>query len=172
MFLLALALVAGGRAAPKVGEAAPEFSLPTVSGETVRLAELTAKSKVVLVVLRGYPGYQCPLCTRQVNEFIGRAEEFSRRGARVLFVYPGEAAELERRAKEFAANKGWPAEFTLLLDPGYTFTQAYGLRWDEPKETAYPATFVIGRDGQITWSKVSRTHGGRTTESEVLAQIP
>jgi peroxiredoxin len=125
----------------------------------------------VLVVLRGFPGYQCPLCTRQVNEFVGQAKAFSEKGARVVMVYPGPAPELQKRAKEFLADKTWPADWVFLVDPDYTFTNAYGLRWDAPKETAYPSTFVIGRDGKVVWSKVSKTHGGRTTATEVLAKV-
>ncbi len=30
-----------------------------------------------------------------------------------------------------------------MLDPGFTFTNAYGLRWNAPHETAYPTTIVM-----------------------------
>jgi len=44
----------------------PDFKLSTPEGKTVQLSEVEAKGPVVLVVLRGYPGYQCPYCNRQV----------------------------------------------------------------------------------------------------------
>ena len=50
--------------APKVGDVAPAFALKSLDGEAVRLADLAAKGPVVLVVLRGWPGYQCPICDR------------------------------------------------------------------------------------------------------------
>lgn len=83
---------------------------------------------VVLVVLRGYPGYQCPLCTKQVAEFVAKAEQFKAAKARVLFVYPGPADDLKTHADEFVRGKDYPAEFTFLLDPDYAFTKQYGLR--------------------------------------------
>ena len=43
---------------PAVGDTASDFALSTMDGKQVRLSELTAKSRVVLIVLRGYPGYQ------------------------------------------------------------------------------------------------------------------
>ena len=48
---------------------------------------------------------------------------------------------------------------------------AYGLRWDAPNETAYPSTFIVHRDGLIRFAKVSRTHGGRASATEVLAAL-
>jgi len=62
--------------------------------------------------------------------------------------------------------------FVFPLDPDYAFTNRYGLRWEAKNETAYPSTFSIGRDGWVTFSKVSKTHGGRTTAAEVLARLP
>ena len=50
---------------------------------------MTPKRPVVLVVLRDFPGHQCPLCNRQVAEFTSHASEFV--GASVLMVYPGPA---------------------------------------------------------------------------------
>jgi peroxiredoxin len=170
--LLAVAARAAAATPPAVGDVAPAFSLKTLDGRTVTLASLTAQGSVALVMLRGWPGYQCPLCTRQVNEFAGRAADFAAKGARAVFVYPGPADALQSRAKEFLADKTWPANFEFLLDPGYAFTNAYGLRWDAPRETAYPSTFVIGRGGKVEWAVVSKTHGGRTKVADVLARLP
>lgn len=157
-----------GAERPGVGDKAPDFSLPSLAGESVRLSEITENGPVVLVVLRGYPGYQCPICNRQVQEFLRSAPGFSEAGAQVLLVYPGPDEDLVSRAREFAADKQFPENFRLLLDPGYTFTNLYGLRWDAPRETAYPSTFLIDRDGAIFFAKISDSHGGRTTAVEVL----
>jgi hypothetical protein len=48
----------------------------------------------------------------------------------------------------------------------------YGLRWDAPKETAYPATFLIDGKGAVFFVKIVREHGGRTTAAEVLDALP
>jgi peroxiredoxin len=155
-------------APPAVGERAPDFQLLNVEGKTVRLSELTARGQVVLVVLRGYPGYQCPYCNRQVQEFIQKAPAFDAAGVHVVMVYPGPSQDLEKRAKEFLFRKTLPANFDLLLDPGYDFTNRYGLRWDAPNETAYPSSFVIDRNGLVLFSKTAKSHGGRVTGQEIL----
>ena len=59
----------------------------------------------------------------------------------------------------------------LATDPDYALTNLYGLRWDAPGETAYPATFVIGADGKVRYAKVSRSHGDRAPTAEVLKAL-
>lgn len=177
-FLLVLALCAvaaapvTAAAPPFVGQPAPDFELKTIDGKAARLSEVTPTGPVVLVVLRGFPGYQCPMCNRQAQEFIQKAPAFAERGARVVMVYPGPPQDLTAKAAEFMANKTLPGNFELWLDPGYTFTNQYGLRWDAPKETAYPATYVIDRQGAIIFLKAVKSHGGRTVAAEILDVLP
>ena len=157
---------------PDVGNKAPDFALSTPEGAQVRLSDLTAKGTVVLIVLRGYPGYQCPYCVRQAHDFQVNADRFSAKGAQVLLVYPGPPADLGDHANEFLAKAGQlPANFHLVIDPDYRFTNQYELRWDAPKETAYPSTFLIDRHGVIVFRKISKSHGDRTSAEDVLAEL-
>lgn len=164
-----LALAAEGF--PKVGDQAADFELQTIDGKTVKLADETQAGPVVLVVLRGYPGYQCPACSQQVGQFVAKAAEFRQANARVLLVYPGPEAQLQLKAQEFLGKQKLPAGFQFLLDPDYKFTNSYRLRWDAPRETAYPATFVIQSDQKITFANVSQTHGGRVNPAVVLKAL-
>jgi peroxiredoxin Q/BCP len=123
------------------------------------------------VVLRGWPGYQCPFCTRQFGDYMAHAEAFAKSGAQVLFVYPGPADGLKEHAEAFTASKSLPAAFRILLDPDYTFTQSYGLRWDAAKETAYPSTFALDRNGVVTFAHTSREHGDRVCAAAALKAV-
>ena len=156
---------------PAVGAPAPDFTLTALDGTTLRLATSLAQGPVVLIVGRGWVGYQCPFCNRQFGDFLRHAPEIEKAGARVLWVYPGAAEQVQERANVFAANRAFPSNFTVLLDPGYAFTLRYGLRWDAPNETAYPSTFVIDRGGVVRFARVSRTHGDRTPATDVLAVL-
>ena len=156
---------------PVVGDKAPDFTLSTLQGKRVRLSEVTAKAPVVLVALRGYPGYQCPLCNQQAHDFLKNAQGFADAKARVILVYPGPPDNLGARAIEFVADKNLPENFDLLLDPGYEFINLYGLRWDAPNETAYPSTFLIDQKKIVFFSKVSKTHGGRTKAAELIEML-
>jgi len=156
---------------PQVGSMAPDFTLKTLDDQSVRLSDLAAKSEVVLVVLRGWPGYQCPFCTRQAHDFVSHKEKFKADGVQVLMVYPGPADDLKAHATEFLQDKNWPKDFLLALDPDYSFTKTYGLRWDAPTETAYPSTFIIGKDGKVTFAHVSKQHGDRVRAETVLKAL-
>jgi peroxiredoxin Q/BCP len=165
------AIPANASTPPKQGDSAPNFILKTLDDKPIELQKLTAKSRVVLVVLRGWPGYQCPLCERQVRDLMSNAQELKQRGVQMLFVYPGPLDQLNAHAQEFLHNKDWPSEFIFVTDPDYVFTNAYGLRWNAPRETAYPSTFIINRQGKIEFARVSKEHGGRVDSRELLKQL-
>jgi|GraSoi2013_100cm_1033763.scaffolds.fasta_scaffold178887_2 peroxiredoxin len=100
------------------GSKAPDFTLSTPMGVTIRLAQYISESKTVLVALRGCPGYQCPYCGRQVHDFVEHASEFGLRAVNILLVSPGLPAELDQRAKEFLAEQAkLPSNITLVIDP-------------------------------------------------------
>ncbi|MEO7271087.1 MAG: peroxiredoxin family protein [Vicinamibacterales bacterium] len=161
-----------GGVPPRVGDKAADFTLRTLDGGVVRLSSEVAKGQpIVLVVLRGWPGYQCPFCTRQFAEYLTDAPRFEAAGARVYFIYPGPGDGLQGHAETFTAAKPMPKAFQLLLDPDYTYTNAYGLRWNAPKETAYPSTFVVNANGLVTFAHTSKEHGDRVPTATVLAAV-
>ena len=152
---------------PPVGAKAPDFTLSTPTGGAVRMSSVQRGYDLVLVVLRGFPGYQCPYCVRQVHDFIDHASEFKAKNARILLVYPGPPADLDQHAKEFLVKQAeLPSNVFLVTDPDYTVTNQYRLRWDASHETAYPSTFVVDKKGVIVFEKISHSHGDRLSAQE------
>jgi peroxiredoxin len=171
---VALACAAAGPAAekiPAVGDEAKDFELPDVKDKPVRLSKLVEGGPVVLIVLRGHPGYQCPFCNEQAADFLNRSQKFQAKKARVVFVYPGPADTLKRYAEEFLAERPLPDGYHLVIDADFKLTNSYGLRWDEPKETAYPSTFVIGKDRKVKYVHTSKKHDGRAKSDDVLKAL-
>jgi len=171
LLILSIPAFSGEEGKVKIGDKALNFSLKTIQGDKVNLKELYRDRPVVLVVLRGWPGYQCPICTRQVGGLIGEADSFARYGATVLFVYPGPSEKLQEHAKEFSQDFRFPENFYFTLDPSYIMVNKYGIRWDEPKETAHPSTYVIDKKGRVVFAKVSSSHGGRSTPEEIFEAL-
>ena len=54
LVLLSLLVMAAFASVPKVGDPAPQFSLPSTKGANVALKDYNGKTKLVLVFYRGY----------------------------------------------------------------------------------------------------------------------
>jgi peroxiredoxin len=156
---------------PVVGEQAPDFELRALDGIPVKLSVVKEKGPVAIVVFRGYPGKQSEPCQRQIADLLNKASSFADAGATVVMVYPGLSAGLDDRAREFVADKMLPVHFRLVTDPDFVLTHKYGLRWDAPGETAFPATFVVNTKGVVTFARVSATRGGRPRTEEILRAL-
>ena len=155
-----------------VGDKAENFELPTVGEKKfIELREEYKDGPIVVVVLRGYPGYQCMMCSRQYSALVNRAKALSKEAHRVIIIYPGEASELEKHAEEFMGSRSVPEPLVLVRDAGMEMVTDWGLRWDKFRETAYPATFIVDTNGRIAWKKVSTSHGDRSSVEEILGAL-
>lgn len=99
---------------PAVGAKVPDFTLQTPTGSTVTLAKEYAKGTTVLIVLRGYPGYQCPYCVKQVHDFVEHSSDFAARKANVVLgtlalqlILISMPRNSLRRRQKFRRTSGW-----------------------------------------------------------------
>jgi thioredoxin-dependent peroxiredoxin len=122
-----------------VGDRAPDFTLPSQSGEQVRLHDLLQERAVVLYF---YPKDETPGCTAEACAFRDGYEAFREAGAEVVGVSSDTVASHEG----FAVKHGLP--FTLLSDVGGKVRKLYGVR---ATLGILPGrvTYVIDRDGVV-----------------------
>lgn len=164
---------AGPSNAPKVGEKVPDFDLPVVGQEDsfLQLSDEYDQGIVVVIVLRGYPNYQCVNCSRQLSTLRNRARVLGEHVHRVVLVYPGEGSTLKQNAKRFVGSRKLPESFVVVRDQDMQMVDDWGLRWNKRSETAYPATFIVDKNGRVRWSKISESHAGRSTAEEILKEV-
>lgn len=156
----------------EVGDRAIDFDLPVVGGEEyLTLRDQFKEGPVVVVVLRGYPGYQCPLCSQQFSAIRNRAGALAKVAHRVILVYPGEGTLLQRHAEQFRGSRSLPDPLVIVRDQEMKMVTEWGLRWDRPRETAYPAAYIIDRNGRVRWLKVSDNHAGRASVDEIVREL-
>jgi peroxiredoxin Q/BCP len=105
-------------AAVKVGDKAPDFTLPSQMGDNVTLSEYFGKKNIVLYF---YPKDESPGCTRQACSFRDSYEELTNLGAEVL----GVSGQSVQSHKSFATHHGLP--FILLSDVGNKVRELYGV---------------------------------------------
>lgn len=142
-------------------------------GKPVDLGQYRGKSNVVLVVVRGIPqspgGVFCGHCLAQTAGLMANADEFARRGAVVLVVYPGPAdrvAEFIDQARGQSAGLT-NAPFPVLLDRNLAACDRLGIRGDLAK----PSTYVIDRAGNVVYAYVGETSTDRPSVKAVLGRL-
>src|SRR6266567_3127190 len=101
---------------PVIGKPAPDFSLPSTTGENISLRQFKGKKTVVLYF---YPKDETPGCTREACDFRDHAEEFERNNVVVLGI-SNDPIELHL---QFRDKHRLP--FPLLSDPGATVSKTY-----------------------------------------------
>jgi peroxiredoxin Q/BCP len=117
---VALEDVSEPTAAPvQVGDLAPDFTLPSQSGESVALHDLLSQRAVVLYF---YPKDETPGCTAEACSFRDSYEVFRDAGAEVV----GVSSDSVTSHQSFADHHGLP--FVLLSDVGGKVKKRYGVR--------------------------------------------
>ena len=102
----------------KVGDRAPDFTLPSQMGDNVTLSEYLGKKNVVLYF---YPKDETTGCTKEACAFRDSYEVFTTLDAEVLGV-SGQSIESH---KSFASHHGLP--FLLLSDVDDKVRRLYGV---------------------------------------------
>lgn len=132
------AVPAAVSAEPKVGDKAPDFSLPADDGSTFTLS--SAKKPVAVAF---YPRVFTGGCTKQMTAFTGAKDALAERGATVVAV----SVDAPDQVKKFKESLG--ATFPFLSDDDASVAKKYGV-YDEGRDYARRVTFVVGADGTIT----------------------
>jgi peroxiredoxin len=165
----------------KVGDKAPDASLPDVSGKTESLGALFSQGPTLLMFYRG--GW-CPYCNLQLHEYSVAKPEFDRHGVRIVAISvdkPSEEAKMQ-------AKHGVP--FPMLSDSKLLAHQAYRVVHvpgdDERKgmaaygidlaaysgeshgDFAVPAIFLIDRDSTVRFVHVDEDYKTRPSAKQML----
>ncbi len=147
----------------KVGDKAPDFTLPSQMGDNVSLSEYLGKKSVVLY---SYPKDESIGCTREACSFRDSYQELASLGAEVLGV-SGQSIESH---KSFATHHGLP--FLLLSDSGNKVRELYGV----PATMGIipgRVTYIIDKKGVVRHIFNSQTQTQRHVEEakRVLTEL-
>lgn len=168
----------------KVGEKAPDATLPDVSGSTRSLAQLYAKSRTLVIFYRG--GW-CPFCNLKLHNYAVAKPEFDKRGVQIVAIsvdQPSEEAKTQ-------AKQGVP--FPMLSDSKLVAHRAYhvvhvpeeaerkGLASyhidlaaysGEPHgDFAVPSIFLVDRDATVRFVHVDEDYKTQPSATQMLAVV-
>jgi thioredoxin-dependent peroxiredoxin len=135
----------------KVGDRAPDFTLPAQSGEPVRLYDRLGERVIVLYF---YPKDNTSGCTAEACAFRDSYETFTEAGADVI----GISSDSADKHASFAGQYKLP--FTLVSDKGGRIRKEYGV----PAALGLipgRVTYVIDRQGTVRHVFNSMTNIGQ-----------
>lgn len=127
-----------------VGQAVPEFSLPSTGGKTVRLSELKGKH----VVIYFYPKDSTPGCTLEGQDFSRLYESFKEESADVY----GVSRDSMKSHENFKAKQNYCID--LLSDESEELCQLFGVikmknMYGRQVRGIERSTFVIDAEGNL-----------------------
>ncbi len=126
------------------GDVAPDFSLATDRGETLRLSDLRGRK----VVLYAYPAAMTPGCTKQACDFRDSLGSLQAQGYEVVGISPDDPEKLAKFVERDSLT------FPLVSDPDKSVLNAYGaygekLNYGRKMMGVIRSTFVIDEEGRI-----------------------
>ncbi len=130
---------------PVIGKTAPDFTLPSTTGEPVSLKQYKNKKTVVLYF---YPKDETPGCTKEACSFRDLSAEFDKVNAVILGVSND---SIESHLKFQTKHK---LPFPLLADEEATVSKAFGVYkqknlYGKKSMGIERSTFIIDRTGRI-----------------------
>jgi len=128
----------------KVGDKAPEFTLPSSTGEKISLKSLRGKN----VVLYFYPKDDTPGCTKEACGFRDDLSKFEKKSTVILGVSNDSIDSHHKFIRKFDLN------FPLLSDEDHAVSEKYGVYKEKNMygKTYWGierSTFIIDPDGKL-----------------------
>lgn len=142
-----------------VGDAAPDFTLTSDTGDSVALADLRGQKVIVYF----YPAAMTPGCTKQACDFTDSLDSLQAAGYTVLGISPDKPEKLAK----FRERDG--LTITLLSDPEKEVLAAYGA-FGEKKlygkvvQGVIRSTFVVDEDGKVEVAQYNVKATGHVTK--------
>jgi peroxiredoxin len=116
-----------------VGKAAPDFTLKTISGNSVSLNEFRGQNPAILFFWATW----CPHCQNELLSLDKRGEDFEKKGIKLVLVDLGESAKVVE-----AYVKKRDIRFEVFLDEESVVAEEYGI-------IGVPTYFLIDKSGKI-----------------------
>jgi len=164
-----------------VGVTAPPFELQDHDGNIISSFDLLAKARLVICFIRGR---WCPFCVAQMEAMSFVSPQIEQSGAMLVAISP------QTVRQSFFMHDQHKLRFPLISDPGNQVAQQFGLTYRVPpaQEAIYrrafvnlpfingeaswelpiPATYIIERDGKVSYVYANEDYTQRSEPNEIL----
>lgn len=142
----------------RIGDAAPDFSLPDQDGRTFSLAAQAGRQLLLVF----YPGDDTPVCTRQMCDYRDGIEQFSDLDVEVVGISRDDA----QSHRQFREKHDLP--FTLLSDPDMTVAAQYGCKGLLGMKRG---VFLVDGEGMVRYAHVESVAVFRRSREELVEAV-
>lgn len=142
----------------RIGDAAPDFSLPDQDGRPFTLSERAGR-RVLLVF---YPGDETPVCTRQLCDYRDGIEQFAELDVEVVGISRDDAESHQ----QFRSRHELP--FMLLSDPDMAVAERYGCKGLLGMKRG---VFLVDERGCVRYAHVESVAVFRRSRDELIEVI-
>lgn len=169
----------------QVGIMAPDFEAIDANNSTFKLNEALKIGPVVLIF---YRGFWCPVCNKHLSSLQDSLSLLEEQGAQVIAISPEKPEYLNKMSEKTGAS------YTLLYDEAYKIATAYDVNYkptsmqtmsynialnanmkkshtDKSQNLPIPATFIIDKDGRITWRQFDPNYKNRASVKDILEAL-
>jgi mycoredoxin-dependent peroxiredoxin len=143
-----------------VGQHAPDFTLPSTSGEKLTLSSLRGKPVLIAFFPLAFSG----TCTAELCSMRDDHDEFVKRGVVVLPISVDSTYSL----KEYKAKHGMKVD--LLSDFKREVSRLYGVLLED-RFYSNRAYFLLDANGVIRWAHIENNPSHKREDAEILAEI-
>ena len=165
------------------GDEAYKFELPNADGMTVKLDELLKDGPVVVVWYRG--GW-CPYCNIQLKEMQSYLPQIKELGGSLVAISP------EVPDSSLSTKEKDELEYYVLSDKGNDVARKFGIVYtlpevvqeqfegridvdgyngDTKKELPLAVTYIINKDGKITYAFIDKDYKKRAEPETVISEL-
>ncbi|MEP7371956.1 MAG: peroxiredoxin-like family protein [Chitinophagaceae bacterium] len=163
---------------------APDFKAKDQHGNDVRLKDLLKKGRVVLVF---YQGEWSPYCNKYLQKLEDSLQLIKDKGATVIAITPEQPESIAKTIEKTTA------EYAILHDTELKIMKAYEVEFEVPENSLkryrnggikldevngkngnylpIPATYIIDKEGYITYRFFSQDNKKRPSVKELLDNL-
>jgi peroxiredoxin len=138
-------------------QAAPDFTLEDVDGNTVCLDSLLADGPVFM----SFWALWCKMCIKELDALKPYYDEFDSLGINLLAISVDKARSVPQ-VKPFASSHKW--KYVVVLDPEDILRDLYSVQ-------AMPSSFIINQDKKIIFSHMGYKPGDEELIIEKMREL-
>ncbi|MGE0201347.1 MAG: peroxiredoxin family protein [Candidatus Melainabacteria bacterium] len=144
-----------------VGQPAPDFTLPTADGESVKLSSFKGKHKVVLIF---FQGSFCSVCGHQLEGIQSRISDFRKAKTEIIAISADDMTHAMTTLGEHGLT------FPVAADPKKTVIRRYGVANVTRNGMAWPSVFIVDTRG-IVRTAYADANGNRLQAADILLRL-